>query len=252
MNEGFKVPNLEHLKEGVKPIMVAVGKYEDFGMLSYQKAFPEGTENNSRHEVDFEGSPEKLKENNFLNGGYETYVLSPIDGLDKYSRKFFDCSALIVAGVDKTTGKNISFLSHQDPKRFLIDKKEDFLRDLRLRLSEVKEVCKPGTIDVVLVGGNYFDEYLHRKKPLGKQNYLDSISLLSEEVEKVLGLRPRIINGPKEVGGHDSVYYENENRLLHLMRVEVNPKINSFTQDDVNDKTDPGMSNDFARLKLKK
>lgn len=231
--------------------MVAVGTYEDFGMRSYLKAFPEGVENNPKHEVDFKGSPEELKKGNFLNGGHETYVFSPLDGLDKYSREFFDCTVLVVAGVDKNTGENISWLSHQDPKKFLTDKKEDFIRDLRQRLLEAKEACEPGTIDATLVGGNYFSKYLHREKPLHKKNYLDSVSLLSGEVEKVLGFKPRIINGPKETGGHDSVYFDNKNKRLYLMRVKVNSQINSFTRDDISDKEDKGDSTDFAELKLK-
>jgi hypothetical protein len=173
--------------------------------------------------VDYYGSPTYLAGQNFKNGGWESYVISPVDNLDKFSRSFKNCTGIVVVGYDKRTGENISFLSHEDPAYFL-DKytnQNNFVSDLRQRLLELKERCAEGTIDAAIVGGNYFKDRDIDNSPRYREHYRDSIELLSDETEKILGFKPVVITGPKRIKGRDHIFYENKHRRLYISRPEV-------------------------------
>lgn len=234
MKEGLPSENTEgHLKKGVKPIMACIGSFDDYygsGQNPKKEIFDEQLDN--AHYVDYGGSADYLKKKNFLSTGYETYVLSVVDNKNKFSDRFFDCTGLVVAGIDKETGKNISFLSHQDPVKFLRNKKDDFIKHLEQQLGEIKERCISGTIDAIIVGGNYLN-ITNDMKLDSKKKYLDSVELLSIEIKKILGFEPNVINGPKKIGGKDDIYYDNENKRLYFMRKKVNKDIGSFTNSSI-------------------
>jgi hypothetical protein len=238
MNEGLNTskPN-EHLNlniKGVKPIVACVGSQYDY-YNSEQTSFIRKNfykHSNNAHNIDYDGIPDDLEKRNFLNGGWNTYVLSIVDNSNKFSEGFCDCTGIVIAGIDKETGKNISFLSHQDPKAFLFNKKDDFINHLKQRLIEIKDRCVAGTTDAVVVGGNYLNG-TDRKGFHYKQKYLNSVKLLSLEIKNVLGFEPVIINGPKTIIGQDDLYYDNENRRLYFVRPEVNYKTGSFNNSKI-------------------
>lgn len=218
------VPKPEyHLKEGVPAIMACIGTPEEFrestgpeaGLWKYASDIPEADN------VDYHGHPDVLVKQNFKNRGKDSYVISPIDSLDKFSRSFVNCTGLLVVGCDKKTGENISFLSHEYPEYFLDSKtnRNSFLSDLRERLAELKERCGEGTIDAAIVGGNYFTT--GRKPKDFQKDYLESIELLSAETAKALGFEPVVMTGPKVISGGEDVFYENKTRRLHILRPEV-------------------------------
>lgn len=74
-----------------------------------------------------------------------------------------------------------------------------FIDDLQQSLAEVKQQRKEGTIDAVVVGGEYVDRGVNKKE------YLGSIQLFSKEVKNVFGFEPVIITGPKTIGGTFSI-----------------------------------------------
>ncbi len=236
MNEKFSKENLsknrdmkklsEHLDlsiEGVTPIVACVGNEDEVGRIrddSYQKA------DNINHN-DYKANKRK----GFLQTENAKCAISNIDSSNKFSLDFYRCTGLIVAGVDKNTRKNISFLGHQDPNAFLLDQKDSFISILDRRLSEMKERCVFQTIDAVIVGGNYPSGYEKEKE---QHVYLDSISFLSSKVKQVFGFEPIVINGPKESELRtDDIYYENEHRKLVLRRPDVNSDIGGFTTSDI-------------------
>ncbi|MDO8660225.1 MAG: hypothetical protein Q7K54_06580 [Candidatus Parcubacteria bacterium] len=230
MNERLSVAKKEgHLKEGVKPIFASMGSREDYNDSALN--FPGDSELNSALDVDFFSSPSDLREKGFLAENYG-YVISAINDSDKLSRSFANCTGLVVAGKDKITGKNISFLSHQNPVQFLHKKKENFINDLKQRLAEIKERCEDGTIDAVVVGGWYVAGSSTSGIPY-EQEYIDSVKLLSAEVKQIIDFEPIVINGPKLVRGQDSVYYKNEDRRLYLMRVKVNSNTGDFSSSEI-------------------
>jgi hypothetical protein len=225
MPEGVPTTQQEgHLNKDVNHIFVCVGTSTDFDATGKDVNF--GVKLDFPHNIDFNAPSYDLRRKNFLNSGWGTYVLSVVDNRDKFSEGLYDCTSLVVAGIDKETKENISFLSHQNPKEFLKSEKEDFVRHLKQQLAELKNKCIPGTIDAVVVGGNYLTQGSMKGNPY-KQNYLDSIQLLTSEVKQVIGFEPMVVNGPKISSGQDRIHYDNKNRRLYFIR----PKVNSDTKD---------------------
>ncbi len=210
-----------HLIEGVSPIMTRLGTHEELGILredSYLKA----------HLVKYNNDKEN-REKEFFRTENARCVISKIDNLNKFSLDFYRCTGLVVAGIEKGAGKNISFLSHQDPNFFLYDQKSDFESYLVKSLTEIKERCIPGTIDAVVAGGTYPPDF-----PEDQKNYIDSIHLLSNLVQQSLGFEPIIVNGPKKSALRvDNMFYNTEERRLTLIRPNVNSDIGSFTASDM-------------------
>mgnify|MGYP001616859372 CR=1 FL=1 len=223
----------EHLKEGVRPIMAGIGTRNQFMSHSgaekiiFERA---DTDTSGMHNVDYYGNPEDLAEKKFKNAGKYSYVISPIDNSDKFSKSFLNCTGRVVTGQDKNTGEDISFLSHQDPAYFLRETNRNvFLSDLRQRLNELKEKGAEGTVDAVIIGGNYLPNNAEFQK-----HYLESIKLLSEETLKILGFEPVVMTGPKTTPGADDVFYDNKNRRLYIMRPEVGKaSTESFVQSKI-------------------
>lgn len=206
-----------HLKEGVRPIIACIGTLEQFA-LDYERSLMKWLEERLlgiHHNVDYY-RPYKGKE--FKQDGARSYVISPVDDLDKFSESFYNCTGMIAAGKDKETRENISFLSHQDPIHILVNKENEkrFKNDLNQTLVEIKKRSVEGTIDAVIFGGEY-------KKGRAKlqNDYLKSVKLLTTEVKKILGFEPLVITGPKTAEGRDDVYYDNAHRRLYIVRPEV-------------------------------
>lgn len=183
----------EHLKEGIEPIRAYVGTPEQF----------------QQH-------PGKEKE--IEDTGSETYGISPVNGLNKLSKYFVNCTGLIAAGQDKKTSENISFTSHNDPGFFLFNEKNKnkFIEELGRRLGDLKKRSADRTIDAVIFGGNYLDYPENSKK-----EYVESVRLLSWEVRQALGFEPLIIVGPKSTAGGEDIFYDNGNRQLYAIRSKV-------------------------------
>lgn len=208
----------EHLKKGIRPILACVGAHYNpeenlINVITKSKE----TSSTDWVDVDYYENPEKLKELKFKNDGNFSYVISPIDDNDKFSSTYRNCTGVIVTGKDKETGEDISFMSHQDPSYFIgSDKKDNFSEDLVQRLNEIRERCDDGTIDAVVIGGNYIKE-----NEVFQENYVKSIGLLSEKIYQILGFVPAVVVGPKEAGGEDDVYYDNRERKVYIERPEV-------------------------------
>jgi hypothetical protein len=192
------------------------------------------------HNLDYWGHPKILRRKKFLTGGAKSYVMSPVDGKNKISMEHVTCTGIIVTGIDKDTGENISFASHQDPEWVLCELKDKFTDDLRKNLAEIKSRCLPNTIDAVVIGGT------HRKYQPGyektvaghqaiidyQKNYLDAIKLLEEETKEILGFKPTLVNGPK-THGSDDYLYETKERRLYFIRTYLNPAVGDFPASDI-------------------
>jgi hypothetical protein len=116
----------EHLNEEIRPIIACIGKLADFydengGVV--EKIFKRPEDDDTIENVDYYGDHESLNNKNYKNPSQWSYVISPINYKDKISSSYKDCTGVAISGVEKETGKNISFLSHQDPQYFLSEKK---------------------------------------------------------------------------------------------------------------------------------
>jgi hypothetical protein len=213
----------EHLNKDAKPIMVCISARKDF--LEGDEEFLEGT---PPHKFNLK-NPENVKWSS-----YPGYIISNVSDGDKFSEGFSRCTGLVVKGTDKETGENISFLTHQAPFAFIAFKKDkshqlssSFKAEFDKALYQIKEKCIRGTIDAVIVGGDYFDD------DFSKEASVESIKLLSTETNSILGFEPVVINGPKKYSyGEDDVYFDNKNGRLYFVRPKVNEDTKDFTYSD--------------------
>jgi len=211
------------LRSDIHQIITCFGNEEQFGNQLHD--IENFLINSGAKEVDFYDDAESHDENKFAHDGSFTYVISEIDTEDKGTDDLLDCTSVVAVGVDKMTGENISFLSHQDPKEILKKHRQKFLNDLRGRLQELKDRSEDHTIDIRIIGGNFLPPGKYRyhsqsvtiKSESNVNNYLDSIQLLSETIRDSLGFNPEIIE-PKFHAVPDTVYFDNKNRRVYLLR----------------------------------
>jgi hypothetical protein len=251
----------EHLKDA-PPIMGCIYDWETLKKNPAQKAeFSELFEKfeEKGEDVNFSFRKGDIVSETMLNTGPKTYVISPIDTKDKYSADFLDCTGVVAVGIDKKTGKNISFMSHQNPDFFLNDEEKQikFRKDLIQKLKELKEQSLPDTIDVAIVGGN--EDNTPKKIPdenfrLGiddetkflkdkYSNYKESITILNNSIAKVLEFSPVVLTGlnsstSTESGANNAldIYLDNKNRRLYMVRARQESKYNeSFLAKDVDE-----------------
>lgn len=225
----------EHLKEGIRRIIASIGTDRDFRSRESREEHP--FDINSPGEgrnVDHLNVRMDIRESNsrgHKNAGERTYLISRADSRDKFSRDFTQCTCLIIAGIDKETGEEISIMTHQDPHRFLKDAKDSFIRDFSDSLQAFKARCAEGTIDAAIFGGTFLEQ-----DPDTKSQYKDSIALLNEQVKANLGFQPIVIAGPKTRWGHDSAFYHSKNRRLYLIRdneMHNQPANESYKPEDI-------------------
>ncbi len=238
----------EHLNEGVKPIMVAVGTHDELGKTDAVKRIVRDGEN-----VDYWATGKELDKRAIRNGGDGTYVISNLDNKDKFTKGLRNCTGLIASGIDKETGENISFITHQFPNKFLHSKRDEFERDLGGKLSELKVRCKDGTLDVVILGGNYLSTedrtfgFLGKKDPEGfyQKTYIESIKALAGKVESELGFEPVVAVGPKMTGGtswgkpiEENIFYDTKERRVYLERQKEQSGIpRSYRSQDIDEES---------------
>jgi len=213
------------LKEGFKPIMVCI-------------VSPESLDSSTREAIsliekdgqciDWWGKKPELEENHISNAGEKTYVISDCNDKNKYSKRYQNCTGIIIVGEEKESNRQISIMSHQNPGKFLKEKKENFIEDLTKKVEDIKNKSKNESLDVVIFGGileltDYF-------------RYKDSISFLNEILTK-FNLKPVVMTGPNEnyIYGATDVYFDTQNRRLFIIRpAQQNNNLNqSYSPDDV-------------------
>ena len=203
----------EHLAEGYRPIIASVGTAaEHASAVSEIKNIKENGSN-----VDYELSREELQKSDLKNAGRGTYVISPVDEKLKFTEGLSICTSFVAVGREKESGKEISFITHQDPTRMLHEDRESFQNHLKGQLLELKERCIEGSIDVAISGGDYFENDVWH-------DYERVVGLLESVTQENLGFSPLIICGPKEYLGKeyngDNVYFDTQKRRLFVMRPE--------------------------------
>lgn len=245
----------EHLKKGVKPIIACLGTFRDFEMshdyaskilLSESCNLFDITQHYDGvplkvEDIDYFAKPEDGKNIDSKTGGQYTYIISSISSCNKLTRYLYDCTSLIVAGKEKRTGQELSFLSHQDPFQFLQKGRVRglFILHLMESLWKMKKVCEEGTIDIVIAGGNYFlddpcNSYDPKEVKESKETYKKSISFLSRVVSKFFDFEPVVIVGPKTTDRSDAILYVNNERRLYITRPETgNATTESFLPQDI-------------------
>lgn len=212
----FNTIKSEHLKPGVNPIMTCIGTYADFfddfkQISALNTIFNDGKSSF----VDYNAEANIQKEKQIKNAGDDTYAISKVDERNKFSNEYYDCTGLIVIGRDKTTNKEISLLTHQDPKKILVGNIHDyFVKDLRESLLEIKNQSEEGTIDAIIIGGN------------SSGRYSSSLDLIDKIVQDIFLFKPVIVGDKKNYPGWgyngDKLFLETQNRRAYLIRPTSN------------------------------
>lgn len=163
---------------------------------------------------------EKLEERNQKNAGERTYVISPVDTTNKESEGYTWCTGIVAVGKTKE-GTNISLLTHQAP--YYIAKepyRTKFIQDVTTELLELRSKSLPGTIDVIIVGGNVQQkEDIFGREMMDKKehnDYLKDVEMLTRIVRDNLQIEPRVF-GPNFYGLTDIVL-DTANRRLYMQR----------------------------------
>lgn len=217
----------KHLK-GAKPIIACIGSLDNFQKSERSRKYRSTNFGNLR-KINWESGTYESK-NGYITGGERTYVISGIDSSNKFSQGLMACTGLIVAGVDKETGRNVSFATHQFPPYSFGN---EFAAHLEERLQEMRKRCKLGTVDAVVVGGIYPNDVFNSPR----EDYLKTIKLLSDKMLKIFKFEPIVINGPKQgppKDRQDDFYYDNRNRRLLFVRPEdMNSNTGNFIPSNV-------------------
>ncbi len=153
--------------------------------------------------------------------GTHGFSVSKLDSKNKYSLDYYNCTGVIAIWRSIETWENISILTHQDPAFFLSEDevewsswescKQYFKDVLTYDLENLRDECEPGTIDIIILGGNNNDNF---------QEYKDSISLLSEWVEKTMWFSPVVVWWPSNEDDLDEkwIYVDTKNRRVYYYK----------------------------------
>ena len=207
----------EHLREDVRPLMASIvdlQDVDDFTQEQMSEIEQDGTnveyaEYNSNH-----------KSNNMVYLGKaldNVAVISDIDEKNKFSTGFYNCTGVAGVGVDAVTGKELSFLTHQDPGYFLKGdfNKANFISGVADKLEELRQKSIPGSVDIVLFGGRSVEDGVEESA-----EYHDSIELVAQEIEKTFGFQPVVFQPKSIIYGVTNVYLDTAKRHMYLLQIE--------------------------------
>jgi hypothetical protein len=142
-------------------------------------------------------------------------TFSDVDSMDKLSRDYIYCTAIVAVASSKENKQNISFMTHQDPYKFL--QTNYFEEQLKKCLKKLKNQAIPGSIDINILGGSYLinDTYIQRI-------YKDQIKEIGNIIKKNLGFEPVVAVGPnlhENLRDHSvDIYLNNQYRRIFLLK----------------------------------
>lgn len=205
--------NNEHLLPWEKPLYVSLDHIEEetIKKILYLLCFDRW--------VDWYSSPLVNKLLNNTNPEQDSYVISEVSSANKHSRWYYDCTWVVLIGKNRK-GKNISLLTHQDPKylfcRFdAVDCQNRFQNDLQIAIEKFMIQAIPGTIDACIVWGNYVVwEVEFRGIDFDmKQNYIRSITLLNEMIVRNFWFSPVVV-GPIFSRWFSDIFVDTKHRRI--------------------------------------
>jgi hypothetical protein len=227
LSKKFEVNPLrgEHLKPEYSPLIIGMMHERDVDeeiLANIEKIMRDGIN------IDYYSLRYSRIANNIL-GATAAYMISPVDKRDKYSNSYFSCTGIICIGKSKDTEDNISLMTHQNPSRILTDTGQPqglFQERLEERISEFKNQVIEGSIDVVILGGNYFTKKLtdNFQDPdvINKEQYINQILYLGKLLKGEFGFEPIVAVGPnfnKEgLEGETEIFLDTEKRRIYFIR----------------------------------
>ena len=197
---------LKHLEKGIPHIIVCLEDYanpREAKSLKHVQALKNGSQN-----IKYLSNKEYYREHNISSDPEGTYAISEVSSENKFSENFLNCTGLVIVGIDKETGDNISIVTHQQSDTTISS--EAFKKHLTEALQKMKQVARKGSIDAVIVGGNDDNDNL--------EEYKESIKAVTAIAELILGFEPRLATGPKLTANNEptNIYFDTEHRRLYL------------------------------------
>lgn len=228
------------LREDITPISLQL---EDYGTENEELEHLRGQIEDDVNNVDLEnGNLGALEKNGFRHSGAGSYLISPIGEGIWHSDRYFNCTGVVAIGRDKNTDREISFLSHQDPRYFIdggTNKIEKFSQELRNSLEELKARSQKDTIEVLLLGGNYNTTAAETEGGYQHRHYKQSIEKLRQIVQETLEFDPKVLTGPNNnVGSETAVLVETQKRKVWIERSKQPPEFNHSFQANMLDETE--------------
>lgn len=135
------------------------------------------------------------------SAGVETYVISPVTERNLFSDKYLNCTGAVGIGRHRVSGREIAFISHQDPEYFLHKGSEEaakFSDDLKSTLRDLLAKSEEGTVEIVLFGGNDDPTNPGSKK---STDYKKSMGMLTEIIQSVTSVTPTVLLEANHAGG---------------------------------------------------
>lgn len=206
-----------HLSPGVKPILACVYPWEDRNKLF------EGVTQicQEPEQVDYYADPQANHRRGHLHNGSQTYVISSVSGNVKISTTYKDCTGLVVVG-DSSDGSGVlSLLTHQDPRHFVRGSgamQKKWVTDVTTRLTELRDRCRAGSIDCLIVGGKFLSYDTLNKPDL--YDFSKSLECMHAVVVDTLGFEPVCLLPPGESCEEADVILETQNKRLHVVRCQ--------------------------------
>ncbi len=235
------------LREGVQSLSVEIVDIdegnEELETLREQMEM-DTEETGTVHWIDFDGGDlEEMAAAGIKHDGVASYFISPISERNWFSDRYFNCTAVVAIGRDTATGKEVSFLSHQDPAYFIDgedEKKIKFRQEMANSLNEIRARCEEGTVEVLLFGGNFtpptsasptITGYVH-------EHYERSIKELRSIVRESLGFDPKVAAGPNNTLGSETITaVDTKNRKLFIERDKQSAEFDqSFQANELEEK----------------
>lgn len=223
-----------HLRADIAPIRAQLEVHDSGNkeLETIREHIEDGQEAGTIHWVDFDGGDlDELEANGFKQAGGNSYLISPISERDWFSDHYMSCTAVVAMGRDPKTGKELSFLTHQDPNFFVDggdEEADQFAQALSESLKELKKLSEKDTVEVVLLGGNFDNKGKDVKDYYIHHQYEESIARLRQIVQETLGFDPVILAGPNtNVGSETVITVETQKRKVW---VEQSKKTDDYKQ----------------------
>lgn len=172
-----------------------------------------------------------------LTAWENTYTISSINDLNKYSSDYYDCTWIICTWISRLTGERISFLSHQDPIQILDFYKKEFVFAFTKRLKEMVQLAYFDSIDIWIFA------WTIQNCDIYESNYLEMVKLISQIVKKILAKNVEIIiwpNYPDEKSlksEASSFYFDNDKNVIFAYKPTQNNSLAniSFPSNEIHD-----------------
>jgi hypothetical protein len=179
--------------------------------------------------VDFYASDYEKKRREQKSAGIQTYVISSVTNKDIVSLEHLNCTGTVFAGRSER-GRELAFLTHQDPTEVLYENRSRFLDDLGDTLEQFLASVEHDTVAYGFFGGNYFHAMTGgtgsklSQATMYSEHYVSSIVLLADMARKYLPwLEPIVVVRPNVKPSPVDFRFHTQERKLEAVTKEHLP-----------------------------